>query len=490
MKTKISDQSKKQEKGDLAIVLAKAALLEKHPFFGGLSVGEKSLLVGLAKKFHKDGLRRVVPLANGRTVLFLVNSGSWSHRRSLLAARQVIDLARRERISRFSLNLADFETGADISRSALAESLAVQFSLANFEFSKYKTLPTGEPFFVSEINFPLVMKESLEINKGLQRGLIIGEETNNCRMLCNTPGGEMTPTVLAAAAEKAGKRAGFKTSILGKKEIEKLKMGGLLGVANGSAEGPKFIVMEYWGGSKKEKPVVLVGKGITFDTGGLNVKTENYMNDMHMDMTGGAAVIHALAALARLKTKKNFISLVPAAENSVSSISYRPGDILKTMSGKTIEVLNTDAEGRIVLADALHYAKRYEPRLVIDVATLTGAAMRALGQRASAVFATDEKISQQLAAAGEWIGDFVWPLPLWEDYEEEIKGTFGDVANLGKTNYGGAITAAVFLWQFIKGWPWIHLDIAPRMTAIDGEFLAKGSAGPAVALLAAFLKDF
>lgn len=490
MRIRISDQSKKQEKGDLAIVLAKAALLEKHPFFGGLSVGEKSLLSGLVKKFPKDGLRRTVSLAGGRTVLFLVNSGSWNHRRSLLAARQVIDLARRERIGRFSLNLADFETEAGTSRSILAESLAVQFSLANFEFSKYKTLPIGEPFFVSEIIFPLATKESLEIEKGLQRGLIIGEETNNCRMLCNTPGGEMTPAVLAADAVKTGKRVGFKTSILGKKEIEKLKMGGLLGVANGSVEGPKFIVMEYWGGSKKEKPVVLVGKGITFDTGGLNVKTENYMNDMHMDMTGGAAVIHSLAALARLKTKKNFVGLVPAAENSVSSISYRPGDILKTMSGKTIEVLNTDAEGRIVLADALHYAKRYEPRLVIDVATLTGAAMRALGQRASAVFATDEKISQQLAVAGERIGDFVWPLPLWEDYEEEIKGTFGDVANLGKTNYGGAITAAVFLWQFIKGWSWIHLDIAPRMVAIDGEFLAKGSAGPAVALLAAFLKDF
>lgn len=485
---------KNQEKGDLAIVLAKADLLEKHPFWSLLSVEEKGLLAGLVKKFQKDGLRRAIPLASGRTILFLVNSGSWSHRRTLLAARQIIDLARREKISRFSLNLGDFETEKDINRSALAESLAVQFSLANFEFSKYKTLPVGEPFFVSEINFPLAVKEAAEIGRGLQRGLIIGEETNNCRTLCNTPGGEMTPGVLAADAIKTGNRAGFKTSVLGKKEIEKLKMGGLLGVANGSAEGPKFIIMEYQGGLNPpaggEKPVVLVGKGITFDTGGLNIKPDNYMNDMHMDMTGGAAVIHVLAALARLKTKKNFIGLVPAAENSVSSISYRPGDILKTMSGKTIEVLNTDAEGRIILADALHYAKRYEPRLVIDVATLTGAAMRALGQRASAVFATDEKISQQLAAAGERIGDFVWPLPLWEDYEEEIKGTFGDVANLGKTNYGGAITAAVFLWQFIKGWPWIHLDIAPRMLTIDGEFLAKGSAGPAVALLTAFLRDF
>ena len=236
--------------------------------------------------------------------------------------------------------------------------------------------------------------------------------------------------------------------------------------------------------------MVLVGKGVTFDTGGLNLKREDAIYEMHMDMSGGAAVIHAIASLARLKVKHNVIGLVPAVENMPSGKSYHPGDLLKTMSGKTIEVLNTDAEGRIILADSLTYAHRYKPRLVIDVATLTGSALAALGQRASAIFTTDMETEKKLREVGEKTGDFVWPLPLWEEYEPEIKGTFGDIANLGKTRYGGAITGAVFLWQFIKEYPWVHIDIAPRMTATEDEFLAKGSAGPSIALLVNFLRSF
>ena len=197
-----------------------------------------------------------------------------------------------------------------------------------------------------------------------------------------------------------------------------------------------------------------------------------------------------MALAAKLGIKKNVIGLVPAVENMPSGSSYRPGDVLTSLSGKTIEVLNTDAEGRIILADAITYAKRFKPRLVVDVATLTGAAMAALGQRASALFASDEKFSNMIRHAGEESGDYVWPLPLWEEYEEEIKGTFGDVANVGKTKYGGAITAAVFLHQFAKDLPclWAHIDIAPRMTSIEGEYLAKGAAGAPVRLLAALLE--
>jgi len=207
-------------------------------------------------------------------------------------------------------------------------------------------------------------------------------------------------------------------------------------------------------------------------------------------MSGGASVIHTIVALARLKVKKNIVGLIPAVENMPSGSSYRPGDQLRTMSGKTIEVLDTDAEGRVILADALEYAKKYKPELVIDVATLTGAAVVALGQRASALFTNDDKLEKTFRHAGEVTGDFVWPLPLWEEYEEEIKGTFGDVANLGKyKGLGGAITAATFLWQFTKDIPqWVHLDIAPRMTAIEGDFLSKGSIGSGVYLLTYLLK--
>jgi leucyl aminopeptidase len=277
-------------------------------------------------------------------------------------------------------------------------------------------------------------------------------------------------------------------------------MGGIIGVARGSSERPRFIVAEYLAGRKKERPIVLVGKGVTFDTGGLNLKPEQGMGEMHMDMSGGAAVIHIISALARLKIKKNIVGLVPAVENMPSGSSYHPGDMLKTMSGKTIEVLNTDAEGRIILADALAYAQKfYSPRLVIDIATLTGAAISALGQRASAIFTNTPRLENILRETSEQTGDFVWPLPLWEEYEEEIKGTFGDVANIGKTRNGGAITAAVFLWQFIKEapnhsdkkpTPWVHLDIAPRMTTIDGEYLSKGAAGASINLLTQFLSKF
>ncbi|OGY96667.1 MAG: hypothetical protein A2122_00580, partial [Candidatus Liptonbacteria bacterium GWB1_49_6] len=333
-------------------------------------------------------------------------------------------------------------------------------------------------------------KNGKAVAEALRTGQIIGQEINLARDLSNTPGGDMAPASLAEAAREAGKRCGFMVSIMEEDEMKRLNMGGILGVAKGSSEKPKFIVMEYLKGGKSAKPVVLVGKGVTFDTGGLNLKTENGIYEMHMDMTGGASVIHALAALARLKVKKNIVGLVPAVENMPSGSSYRPGDLLRTMSGKTIEILNTDAEGRVILADALTYARKYDPRLVVDVATLTGSAMRAFGQRTSAFFATSPALLKTIQESGERTGDYVWPMPLWEEYEEEIKGTFGDWANTGKTRYGGVINAAVFLWQFIKGIPWVHLDIAPRMTAIDGEFLAKGSAGPAVSLLTNFLRRY
>ena len=269
-----------------------------------------------------------------------------------------------------------------------------------------------------------------------------------------------------------------------------LKMGGVLGVAQGSSEEPKFIVMEYSGGGKKDKPFVLVGKGVTFDSGGLNLKPSQHIYEMHMDMSGGSAVINTIALAARLKLKRNVIALVPAVENMPSGSSYRPGDLLRTMSGKTIEVLDTDAEGRVILSDALTYAEQYQPKLVVDVATLTGAAAVALGQRASGIFTKDEKLARLAQELGEEAGDYVWPLPLWDEFEDEIKGTFGDWANVGRTRYGGASTGAIFLYQFAKNYPWLHIDIAPTMTSIDGQFLAKGATGVPVRLLLKLLEQF
>lgn len=324
---------------------------------------------------------------------------------------------------------------------------------------------------------------------GLSSGRVIAEAVNAVRDMCNTPGGEMTPKRLASDARLLAKDLEIQTTIFGEKEMARLGMGGVLGVSKGSQEEAQFIMLRYNGAPKKDaQPIVLVGKGITFDTGGLNLKPEKAMDGMHMDMSGAAAVIGATVAAARLKLPINVVALAPAAENMPGGSGYRPGDILRTISGKTIEIKNTDAEGRVVLADALGYAKRLKPLLVIDVATLTGACMVALGYRASGLFTADDGLAHAIEHAAEESGDYVWRLPLWDEYAGEVKGTFADVANLGKYPFGGAITAAHFLKVFAEGYPWVHLDIAPTMESIDDSFLAKGATGAAVRLLVHVLR--
>jgi len=479
-------------KANLVFVLREGEKFNKHPLFNGLSKEDKNQLEKFIKQSNlTEDYSSMVFLPSGRSIMLICITKKFSHRNAVIIMRQVITFARKEKINKFTVNFEDF-IGTDIKFNLLARVFGTQFEIANFEFVKYKTKPKQGWFFVDEIDLavgpsfgsPAVLKK---LQKAIDEGKIIGEEINNTRILSNTPGGDMTPEKLAQAAVIAGKKSGFKTRIFKEEQIKKLKMGGILGVSKGSNEPPRFIIMEYMKGKKNDKPIVLIGKGVTFDTGGLNLKSSDGIYEMHMDMSGGSAVIHTISAIARLKVKKNIIGLIPAVENMPSGSSYRPGDLLRTMSGQTIEVLNTDAEGRIILADALCYAKKYNPKLIIDIATLTGAAITALGQRVSAILATDDVIVNKLKESGELTYDFVWQLPLWEEYETEIKGTFADVCNTGKNKYGGVITAAVFLWQFIKGYNWVHIDIAPRMTTIDGEYLAKGAAGAPVAMLVDFL---
>lgn len=323
------------------------------------------------------------------------------------------------------------------------------------------------------------------------KGNLIAGEVNEVRTLANIPGGDMTPSVLAKAAQNAVKGTSVKVRVLGEKEMKKEKMEAILAVGKGSEEESKFIIMEYMAGPKSEKPIVLVGKGVTFDTGGINLKPSNSLLGMNMDMSGGAAVMHAIALAGKMKLKRNIVALIPSVENMASGKSYRPGDVIKSMSGATIEVLNTDAEGRVILADALTYSKKYKPSLVIDVATLTGAAMVALGERMSAVFTDDDILAKELIEMGSKTDDRLWQLPMWEEHEAEIKGNLGDWTNVHNkdSRYGGATHGAVFLYQFIKGTPWAHLDIAPRMTAMAGEFLSGGAIGTPVRLLYKILEE-
>lgn len=414
-----------------------------------------------------------------------------TRRKLLLLSRRAVIAAKLKKMSRFVVAFDSFRfPQLSMSDGDIAEAFATNAEMAGYDHSEFLSDAKERFGEVKEIMF--TNADSKEVKDGLVRGRIVGEETNACRRLANLPGSDVVPKTLSSEARKIAKRIGEKAKVrvLGVPEMTKLGMGGVLGVGQGSSEEPRFIVLEYSGGKKGDNPLVLIGKGVTFDTGGINLKPESGMDEMNMDMSGAAAVLHAVAAAARTGIRRNIVALVPAVENMPSGSSYRPGDILRSMSGKTIEVKNTDAEGRIILADALTYAKRYDPAIVVDVATLTGAAMVALGERASAIFTQDEKMEHRFRTWGEESGDFVWPLPLWEEYDAEVQGIFGDVANLGRTRWGGAITAATFLKQFADGYPWVHIDMAPRMTAVEDEFLAKGAAGAPVRLLVRMLREF
>jgi len=456
-----------------------------------ITAGEKSAKMvkeTVRVRIETGTLDEVVRLADGRREMKMCveDPKKMTRRGFILLVRRIVVSAKAKRMKRLVLSVESLHfKSLPIGNEDLGELCAVNMLMAHHAFTEHLAKPKDGFPVIDEI---VIEGADRDFRRGLERGIIIGTETNACRRLANLPGGDMTPSVLANEARRVAAKLPIKVRILGVPEMQKLKMGGVLGVGKGSAFPAKFIVMEYFGGKKGEAPTVLVGKGVTFDTGGINLKPGDSMLGMNMDMSGGAAVIHALAAAARLKVKKNIVVLVPAVENMPSGTSYRPGDILRSMSGKTIQVDNTDAEGRIILADALTYAKRYGPALVVDVATLTGAAVVALGERASALFTQDRNLEQRLRELGETSGDYVWPLPLWDEYDAEIKGTFGDVSNLGKTRWGGAITAATFLKQFADGYPWVHLDIAPRMTAVEGEYLAKGAAGAPVRLLVKLLE--
>lgn len=439
-------------------------------------------------------------LVSGTKTYFLLDGKQWvlvlgygkkeeiSLRALRLFIRKAVTLVKSQQHSALRLTLPEWHFAhLKLDEVELAEILATNIILADYAFTQYQTPPKEGFIHITHVTFSAVRSKQ-SVQKALERAVIIGQETNAARDIANQPAGDMTPALLATHAKKTFARLPVKVSIWDERRLVKENMRALLAVGKGSAAKPRFIMAEYRGGKKGEAPVVLVGKGVTFDSGGINLKPSQYILGMNMDMSGAATVLHTLAACARLRVKKNIIVLVPAAENMISGESYRPGDIITTASGKTIEVQDTDAEGRLILSDALHYAKQFAPKQVIDVATLTGSAVVALGERASGLFTTDEATELTLRHIGEQVGDPVWPLPLWDEYFDDIKGTYADIGNVGNTKWGGAITAAVFLKQFVD-YPWVHLDIAPRMTSITGEHLAKGSLGAGVQLLVRYLLE-
>jgi leucyl aminopeptidase len=324
-----------------------------------------------------------------------------------------------------------------------------------------------------------------QANSALQEGKAIGLGVNEARNLANLPGNICTPTYLARHARKLARdNSRLRVTILEENKMRELGMGSLLSVSAGSAEPAKLIVLNYRGSRAADKPYVLVGKGITFDTGGISLKPGAKMDEMKFDMGGAASVLGTVRAVSELALPINVIGIVAAAENMPSGSATKPGDVVTSLSGKTIEVLNTDAEGRLVLCDALTYAERFNPAAVIDIATLTGACVVALGSHASGLFTNDDALAEQLLAAGNDTHDRAWRMPLWDDYQEQLKSNFADLANIGGPG-AGSITAACFLSRFTENYRWAHLDIAG--SAWDST--PKGATGRPVALLTRYLLD-
>jgi leucyl aminopeptidase len=349
-----------------------------------------------------------------------------------------------------------------------------------YRFDQLKSQKKSTVPSLSQVLFPITPNATLEQAK--VEAVATADGADLAKTLGNLPPNICTPAYLAEEAKKLARQYKLGVEVLEKKDMEKLGMGSLLSVARASHQPPKFIVLRYEGAAKGKKPLVLVGKGITFDTGGISLKPAAEMDEMKFDMSGAGSVLGALRALAGMKAPVNVVGVIPTCENMPGGHATRPGDVVTTMSGQTVEILNTDAEGRLILCDALTYAARYEPEKVVDIATLTGACVVALGHVASGLFANDEALAAEVLAAADDACDRVWRLPLWEEYQEGLRSNFADFANIGGRP-GGAITAACYLARFTRKMRWAHLDVAGTAWKSGRE---KGSTGRPVPLLVRF----
>ncbi|MCX7817283.1 MAG: leucyl aminopeptidase [Syntrophales bacterium] len=379
-----------------------------------------------------------------------------------------------------------------LSRAEALVALVEGVCLGFYSFNRFKTTDKDKTHEIEELTVYSGTKSFLDELRALVRKTeIVCEATNFARDLVSMPANFMKPRDLAdVAIDLAKSRKEVEVEILEKDEIEKLGMNAFLGVAKGSHEPPKLIVVKYRGVGEDKDPIVLIGKGLTFDSGGLSLKSAEKMEEMKSDMAGAAAVLGTIRALSDLSFPVNVVGLIAATENLPGGGALKPGDILKSLSGKTIEVINTDAEGRLTLADAIAFAHRFKPQAIIDIATLTGACVVALGEDLTGMFGNDERLKSRIKMAGEKTGEFVWELPLWNAYEELIKSEVADVKNTGGRQ-AGAITAALFLKHFVGDVPWVHLDIAGTAWRSKGKsYISKGASGVGVRLLVELITEW
>jgi leucyl aminopeptidase len=372
--------------------------------------------------------------------------------------------------------------GGDALTAAHAEAVAAAAHDAAYVYRHTKPSAPKAPA-LARVTALGAKAEAKALQQGLARGAAIAAGVTLARECANRPGNHCTPRWLGEQARKLGREFGLKVQVLDRSAIEKAGMGAFLAVTQGSHEPPRFIVMRYDGAPKSQAPLVLVGKGITFDSGGISIKPSAEMDEMKFDMGGAASVLGTLRAVAELEPRINVIGLIPSCENMPDGRSVKPGDVVTSLSGQTIEILNTDAEGRLILCDALTYAERFKPAAVVDIATLTGACVIALGHVHSGLFSADDELAGDLLASGDAAADTCWRMPLDEEYDEGLKSSFADMANVGP-RAGGSITAAMFLRRYTSKYRWAHLDIAGTAWKSGA---AKGATGRPVPLLTHFV---
>ncbi|HYJ79661.1 MAG TPA: leucyl aminopeptidase [Longimicrobiaceae bacterium] len=361
-----------------------------------------------------------------------------------------------------------------------ARALAEGVVLGAYAFDELKSPPQDAPAPVELAATAILLSgetDEASARAGARVGEVVARAENFARTLGNLPGNLVTPSRLAQEAERIAGAHGMRLTVLGPAEMAAEGMGALLAVARGTQEEPRFIVLEHRGGAEGERPLVIVGKGLTFDAGGISIKPAAGMEEMKFDMCGGAATLAAMQAIGELGVRASVVGIVPSSENLLGGRAMKPGDIFRSLGGKTIEVVNTDAEGRLILADALAYAQRFDPAAVLDAATLTGACVVALGHHATGIMGNDEALLDEVRRAGERTGERCWPLPMFDEYREQIKSDYADIKN-SSGRPGGAITAGWFLREFVGDMPWCHLDVAGTAYG-DGDlpYQVKGSTG-------------
>ena len=470
----------------LAIALARGGL---PPSLAALDQATGGALVRLfaAGDFSgkKDDTALVYPPGPTPRVL-LVGLGKTEEISRVAIRRAASTAAKRARslgVPRAAFHLAA-EAMGPVSAAEAGQAIAEGLAQGAWQYNEMKR-PAAEQKPPLERMDLLAPAATEAVAAGHRIGAAIGAGQTLARGIQVLPGNVCTPSYVARTAEEIAQRYGFGVTVLDKAAIEREGMGALMAVAQGSAEEPRFIALEYKGA--EGAPVVLVGKGVTFDTGGISIKRAQNMEDMKYDMSGAAAVLGTFEMLGRLKPALHVVGLIPSTENMPSGTAVKPGDVITSLAGKTIEVINTDAEGRLILCDALAYARRYRPACVLDIATLTGAIVVALGHTASGVMGTDERLIEDVRNAGERAGERVWPLPLWDEYRELMKSDIADVKNAGGRP-AGSISAGWFLREFVDGFPWAHLDIAgTAYTDREDATRVKGPTGVGVRLFSEFV---